>query len=109
MKFRFYGFSLFAAFPDFSEVGPILFSKILNLNDIQSGIIAVVFKYCDDNDIPIVDLKDIKKVLQYVSNDGKKEFEVEYGKISSVSLGTILRKIIELEQHITRAPYRRPS
>lgn len=81
-----------------TEFGPILFSKILDLNDTQSGIIAVVFKYCDDNDIPIVDLKDIKKVLQYVSNDGKKEFEEEYGKMSSVSLGTILRKIVELEQ-----------
>lgn len=92
-----------------SEFGPILFSKILNLNDTQSGIIAVVFKYCDDNDIPLVDLKDIKKVLQYVTKDGKEEFEEAYGKMSSVSLGTILRKIVELEQQGAEVFFGEPS
>jgi len=81
-----------------SEFGPVLFSKILGLNEIQSGIIAVIFKYCDDNDLPILDLQDIKKVMQFISMDGKAEMEAEYGKISSSSLGTILRKIVELEQ-----------
>ncbi len=81
-----------------SEFGPILFSKILDLNDIQSGIIAVIFKYCDDRDIPLLDIKDLKKALQYITESGKDEFEEEYGKISSVSVGTILRKIVELEQ-----------
>jgi len=92
-----------------SEFGPILFSKILDLNDTQSGIISVVFKYCDDNDIPLVDLKDIKKVLQYVTKDGKEEFEDAYGKMSSVSLGTILRKIVELEQQGAEIFFGEPS
>jgi DNA helicase HerA-like ATPase len=81
-----------------SEFGPVLFSKILGLNDVQSGIIAVIFKYCDDNDLPLLDLEDIKKVMQYISNEGKDEMEAMYGSISTTSLGTILRKIVELEQ-----------
>lgn len=81
-----------------SEFGPVLFSKILELNDTQSGIISVIFKYCDDNKLPLLDLKDFKKILQYVSDEGKAEIESEYGKISTSSTGTILRKVIELEQ-----------
>lgn len=81
-----------------SEFGPILISKILELNDIQSGLVSVLFKYCDDNNLPLLDLKDFKKILQFASNEGKKEIEKEYGNISTTSLGTILRKVIELEQ-----------
>ena len=81
-----------------SEFGPVLFSKILDLNETQSGIISVVFKYCDDNGYALLDLKDFKKVLQFITNEGKDAIEKEYGRISSASVGTILRKIIELEQ-----------
>lgn len=81
-----------------SEFGPVLFSKILGLNDTQGGIIAVVFKYCDDNNLPLLDLKDVKKVLNYITGDGKAEMQELYGAISTSSVGTILRKIIELEQ-----------
>lgn len=81
-----------------SEFGPILFSRILDLNDTQAGVVAIIFKYCDDNKLPLLDLKDFKKVLQYSIEDGKPEFESEYGKISTSTTGTILRKIIELEQ-----------
>ncbi len=81
-----------------SEFGPLLFSKILDLNDTQGGIVAVVFKYADDHQLPLLDLKDFKKVLQYLTNEGKSELEKEYGRISTASVGTILRKIIELEQ-----------
>lgn len=81
-----------------SEFGPVLLSKILELNDTQAGFVAMVFKYCDDNKLPLLDLKDFKKVLQYVSDEGKKELEKDYGKISTTSTGTILRKVIELEQ-----------
>ncbi|MCL6494079.1 MAG: DUF853 domain-containing protein [Ignavibacterium sp.] len=81
-----------------SEFGPILISKILELNDTQSGLLSVLFKYCDDNNLPLLDLKDFKKILQYASNEGKAEIEKDYGKISTTSLGTILRKVIELEQ-----------
>ena len=81
-----------------TEFGPVLISKILGLNDTQSGLVALIFKFCDDNHLPLVDLKDFIKVLQYVGDEGKSEIEKVYGKISSVSLGTILRKIIELQQ-----------
>ena len=81
-----------------SEFGPVLFSRILNLNDTQSGVVAVIFKYCDDNKMPLLDLKDIKKVINYITEEGKAEIEENYGKISTSTTGTILRKIIELEQ-----------
>lgn len=81
-----------------SEFGPVLFSRILDLNDTQAGVVSVIFKYCDDNSLPLLDLKDFKKVLQYATEEGKSEFESEYGRISTSSTGSILRKIIELEQ-----------
>ncbi|WP_136464989.1 helicase HerA-like domain-containing protein [Flagellimonas onchidii] len=81
-----------------SEFGPVLLSRILDLTVTQEGIVAVVFKYCDDNKLPLLDLKDFKKVLQYATGEGKKEFQEAYGRISTSSTGTILRKIIELEQ-----------
>lgn len=81
-----------------SEFGPVLLSKILGLNDTQGGIVAIIFKYCDDNKLPLLDLKDFIKVLQYVSDEGKEEIEKAYGNISTTSTGTILRKVIELQQ-----------
>ncbi len=81
-----------------SEFGPILLSKILDLNDTQEGLVAMIFKYCDDNKLPLLDLKDFIKVLQYISNEGKDEIEKSYGKIATTSTGTILRKVIELQQ-----------
>ena len=81
-----------------SEFGPVLLSRILDLSEAQEGIVAVVFKYCDDNKLPLLDLKDFKKVLQYATGEGKEEFQSSYGRISTSSTGTILRKIIELEQ-----------
>ena len=81
-----------------SEFGPVLFSRILNLNDTQAGVVSVIFKYCDDNHMPILDLKDIKKVLNFITEEGKEDIEENYGKISTATTGIILRKIIELEQ-----------
>ena len=81
-----------------SEFGPVLFSRILDLNDTQTGVISVIFKYCDDNKMPLLDLKDIKKVINFITEEGKAEIEESYGKISTSTTGTILRKIIELEQ-----------
>lgn len=81
-----------------SEFGPVLLSKILGLNDTQGGFVAMIFKYCDDNKLPLLDLKDFIKVLQYISDEGKAELEKTYGKISTTSTGTILRKVIELQQ-----------
>lgn len=81
-----------------SEFGPVLLSKILGLNDTQGGFVAMIFMYCDNNKLPLLDLKDFIKVLQYVSDEGKEEMEKDYGKISTTSTGTILRKVIELQQ-----------
>lgn len=81
-----------------SEFGPVLLSRILDLTETQSGIVAVIFKYCDDHKLPLLDLKDFKKILQYATQEGKKEFADAYGRISTASTGAILRKIIELEQ-----------
>ncbi len=81
-----------------SEFGPVLLSKILGLNDTQQGMVALVFKYCDDRDLPLLDIKDFRTVLQHISGDGKAEIQQEYGLISSSSVGTILRKLLELEQ-----------
>ena len=81
-----------------SEFGPTLLSRILDLSVTQEGIVAVIFKYCDDHKLPLLDLKDFKKVLHYATNEGKSEFTEEYGRISTSSTGAILRKVIELEQ-----------
>ncbi|MDO7138478.1 helicase HerA-like domain-containing protein [Algibacter lectus] len=81
-----------------SEFGPVLLSRVLDLTDTQSGVVAVIFQYCDDNKLPLLDLKDFKKILQYTTQEGKAEFTESYGRISTASTGAILRKVIELEQ-----------
>lgn len=80
-----------------SEFGPVLFSKILELNDTQAGVVAVLFKYADDKKLPLLDLKDFKQLLNYATNEGKEEVKKLYGNISPASGSTILRKVIELE------------
>ena len=80
-----------------SEFGPVLFSKVLNLNDTQSGIVAIIFKYADDKKLPLVDLKDFKALLNFIGNEGKEGITKNYGNVSTASIGTILRSIIELE------------
>jgi DNA helicase HerA-like ATPase len=81
-----------------SEFGPVLISQILELNDTQRGVIALVFRYCDTHHLPLLDLRDLKKVLQYIINEGKAEIAKEFGAVSSATVNTIMRKIIELEQ-----------
>lgn len=80
-----------------SEFGSVLLSRILDLSDVQEGVLAVIFKYCDDNGYPLLDLKDLKKILQFATEEGKAEFEKEYGAIAKTSTSAILRKIVELE------------
>lgn len=92
-----------------SEFGPVLLSKILDLNETQQGVLAMIFKYCDDKKLPLLDLEDLKKVIQYISDDGKNEIEKDYGTISTVSAGTILRKVIELEQQGAAGFFGEPS
>jgi len=82
-----------------TEFGPVLLSKILELNDTQLGVLNILFKYADDKNLPIVDFNDLKKVLNYLTEGaGAAEIKGEYGKISSATASTILRKIVSLEQ-----------
>lgn len=82
-----------------TEFGPVLLGKILDLNDTQVGVLNLIFKYADDKNLPIVDFNDLKKVLNYLTEGkGAEEIKNDYGKISSSTSGTILRKIVSLEQ-----------
>ncbi len=81
-----------------TEFGPVLLARLMELSDAQSGILAAIFQYCDDQQIPLVDLEDLRRAIQYITGPGKEEIEAKYGAMSSVSSGTILRKIVELEQ-----------
>jgi hypothetical protein len=81
-----------------SEFGPVLLSRILDLSEVQEGILAILFQYCDDHQLGLLDLKDLKKVLQYATQEGKQEIEASYGRISTASTGAILRRIVALEQ-----------
>jgi uncharacterized protein len=80
-----------------SEFGPVLLSKILDLNDTQGGVVSLIFKYCDDKKWPLLDIKDFRKTLQYISDQGKDDIEKDYGRVSSASVGAIMRKLIEIE------------
>lgn len=82
-----------------TEFGPVLLSKILELNETQTGVLNVIFKYADDKNLPIVDFNDLKKVLNYLTEGaGAAEIKADYGKISGATSSTILRKIVSLEQ-----------
>jgi DNA helicase HerA-like ATPase len=82
-----------------TEFGPVLLSKILELNDTQTCVLNILFKYADDKNLPIVDFNDLKKVLNYLTEGpGAAEIKGDYGKISSATASTILRKIVSLEQ-----------
>jgi DNA helicase HerA-like ATPase len=92
-----------------SEFGPVLMSQIMELNDTQRGVMALVFRYCDTHHLPLLDLKDLKKVLQYVTNEGKEEITKEFGAVSPATVNTIMRKIIELEQQGAEDFFGEPS
>lgn len=82
-----------------TEFGPVLLSKVLELNEVQSSVLMILFKYADDKQLPIVDLNDLKKVLNYLSEgEGAAEIKESYGKISGATASTILRKIVAIEQ-----------
>jgi DNA helicase HerA-like ATPase len=88
------GLSLKAQLADF---GSVLLAKILNLNNVQTGIISIVFKYCNDNKLPIKTLHDLKFILTKICNNDE-EIQENYGSVSSASVATILRNIAELEE-----------
>ena len=79
-----------------SEMGPLLLSRILDLNELQSDILTIVFKIADDNGLMLIDTKDLKAMLTWV-DEHSAEFQQDYGKISSASIGVIVRAIVALE------------
>ncbi|BEU96484.1 DUF853 domain-containing protein [Acidovorax sp. DW039] len=80
-----------------SDMGPLLLGRMLNLNETQLGVLNLVFKIADDNGLLLLDLKDLRAMLQYVG-DNAKEFTTEYGNISSASVGAIQRGLLQIEQ-----------
>jgi uncharacterized protein len=80
-----------------SEMGPLLLSRILNLNDTQSGVLTLVFKIADDSGLLLLDMKDLQAMLQHVGSSAK-EYQTQYGNISAASIGAIQRGLVTLEQ-----------
>jgi DNA helicase HerA-like ATPase len=80
-----------------SDVGPLLLGRLFNLNPTQQGVLSLVFKAADDNGLLLLDLKDLRAMLQYVG-DNARQFTTEYGNVSAASIGTILRAVLEIEQ-----------
>lgn len=81
-----------------SDFGALLFSRMLAVNETQAGVITIVFEYAKDADIPLIDLDDLKALLQFMQKDeGKAIVEAKYGSVASTSIGSIMRKIIEIE------------
>jgi len=91
------------------EFGPLLFSRMLGLNETQSSLVALVYKFCDDKHLPLLDLKDFKKVLEYITGDAKANVTAEYGLVPTTSTSLILRKLIELEQQGAEEFFGEPS
>ena len=79
-----------------SEMGPLLLARMLNLNDTQQGVLTLVFKIADDNGLLLLDMKDLRAMLQYVG-DNAKNFTTEYGNVSAASIGAIQRGLLEID------------
>ncbi|MEO8215893.1 MAG: helicase HerA-like domain-containing protein [Acidobacteriota bacterium] len=80
-----------------SSFGPILLGKVLDLTDVQQSVLAMVFKYCDDRQMPLLDFADLRDVLNYLGNEGKGDLK-DYGGMSAATVGVLIRKMVELEQ-----------
>jgi DNA helicase HerA-like ATPase len=80
-----------------SEMGPLLFARLLNLNDTQSGVLSIVFKIADDNGLLLLDLKDLRAMARHVG-DNAAEYKTEYGNVSPASIGAIQRGLLQLEE-----------
>ncbi|TME83258.1 MAG: DUF853 family protein [Chloroflexi bacterium] len=78
--------------------GPLLLGKVLDLNETQTSILSLVFKYCDDNQLPLLDLADLRTTLTFLTSDDGKAALADYGGISAASLGVIVRSIVSFEQ-----------
>jgi len=80
-----------------SDLGPLLLGRLFNLNATQQGVLSIVFKVADDNGLPLLDLKDLRAMLQYIG-DNAKDFTTNYGNVSAASIGAIQRALLEIEQ-----------
>ena len=80
-----------------SDMGPLLLARMLDLNDTQTGVLNLVFKIADDNGLMLLDLKDLRAMLQYVGDNGS-DFTTSYGNISAASVGAIQRGLLQIEQ-----------
>ena len=80
-----------------SSFGPILLAKVLDLTETQQSVLAMVFKYCDDRKMGLLDFDDLRGVLNYLSTDGKEDLK-QYGGMSPATVGVLVRKMVELEQ-----------
>jgi len=78
--------------------GPLLLGKVLDLNETQTSILSLIFKYCDDNDLPLLDLKDLETTLKFLASDEGKPILADYGGMSPASVGVLLRSLVVLEQ-----------
>ena len=78
--------------------GPVLLGKVLDLNETQTSILSLIFKYCDDNQLPLLDLKDLQATLKYLSSDDGQKALADYGGMAASSVGVLLRSIITFEQ-----------
>ena len=80
-----------------SDLGPLLLARLLNLNDVQSGVLNIIFRIADDQGLLLLDFKDLRAITQYIG-DNAKSFQNQYGNISSASVGAIQRGLLSLEQ-----------
>jgi DNA helicase HerA-like ATPase len=91
-----------------SEMGPLLISRLFNLNDTQSGVLTLVFKIADDNGLLLLDLKDLRTMLQHVGDNATK-FKTRYGNVSAASIGAIQRKLLELQEQGAESFFGEPA
>ncbi len=107
-----------------SDMGPTMLARLLDLTEVQEGVLDIVFRIADDKQLLLIDLKDLRAMLSYVAENAK-EYETAYGKVSSQSVGAILRALISIEDEggdvffgepaldladwLACAPTRRPS
>jgi DNA helicase HerA-like ATPase len=91
-----------------SSFGPLLLAKVLGLNETQTSVLTLVFKYCDDQKLPLLDFHDLRAVLQYLSGPGAAAL-ADYGGMSKATVGVLLREMVELEQQGAEALFGEPE
>jgi len=80
-----------------SDMGPLLLGRLFNLNEIQQGVLSLTFRIADDNALLLLDLKDLRAMLQFVGENAKR-FTTDYGNVSAASIGAIQRSLLEIEE-----------